>query len=71
MRCSQPIQTLTGHQDWVESVAFSPDGKMLASGSWDRTIALWDVAEGKPVRTLADRNHQPVGKIAGFWAIEL
>jgi WD40 repeat protein len=37
---------------WVESVAFSPDGRLLASGSWDNTIKLWDVATGREVRTL-------------------
>ncbi len=31
----------------VNSVAFSPDGKTLASGSLDKSIKLWDVAAGK------------------------
>jgi nitrous oxidase accessory protein NosD len=45
--------SLTGHTDWVYSVAFSPDGKLLASGSRDWTIKLWDVASGSLVRTLS------------------
>ncbi|MDB5311767.1 MAG: hypothetical protein JWO38_5969 [Gemmataceae bacterium] len=38
---------LTGHTGDVYSVAFSPDGKTLASAGWDRRIKLWDVATGK------------------------
>ncbi len=38
--------TLTGHDDWVYTVAFSPDGKTLASGSYDRTIRLWNATTG-------------------------
>jgi parallel beta-helix repeat protein len=47
------IRTLSGHTGSVHSVAFSPDGKILASGSWDWTIKLWDVATGKEIRTLS------------------
>ena len=43
---------LRGHTKKVESVAFSPDGKTLVSGSRDKTIRLWDVATGKHKKTL-------------------
>src|SRR5205085_264822 len=48
-----PYNTLTGHKGHVRSVAFSPDGKMLASGSDDETIKLWELPSGRELLTLA------------------
>jgi WD40 repeat protein len=41
------LQTLTGHAKQVTSLCFSPDGKTLASGSWDYTVRVWNVSTGQ------------------------
>ncbi len=43
---------LVGHNGSVNSVSFSSDGKTLVSGSWDKTIKLWNVETGQEIRTL-------------------
>jgi RNA polymerase sigma factor (sigma-70 family) len=45
----KPLGSLTGHKRLVMSVAFSPDGKTLVSGSLDCTTRLWDVGTSKEV----------------------
>ncbi len=40
---------LTGHSDTVWSVAYSPDGQRIVSGSGDKTIRIWDAKTGQPI----------------------
>jgi WD40 repeat protein len=43
---------LSGHNAGIPNVAFSPDGKLLASPSRDRSVKIWQTDTGKPIRTL-------------------
>lgn len=45
-------ELLSGHQEAVTSLSFSPDGRLLASGSYDNTAVLWKIPEGSRFRTL-------------------
>jgi len=45
------IAVFSGHPHWVRSLAFSPDGRSLVSGSYDKTVKLWDIQTGGVVKT--------------------
>ena len=50
---------LTGHTDWVTGVAFSPDGKRVASSSRDNTLKVWDAVTGQE-QFIAKRSGQNI-----------
>ena len=55
------LKTLTGHKDLVWDVSFSPNGKMLASASDDKTVKLWSIDDGKELKTLNGHSDHVLG----------
>jgi WD40 repeat protein len=55
---------LKGHRSWITAVAYSPDGNLLATASFDGTAVIWDASSGNQIRTL--RGHQHGVKDVGF-----
>ncbi|MBA2679048.1 MAG: protein kinase, partial [Ktedonobacteraceae bacterium] len=61
---SEPeILIYSNHTSWVSAVAWSPNGKLIASGSWDTMVQIWDAASGGTIRTY-EGHEQPVKSIA-------
>lgn len=59
-------RVLAGPRDLVWSLAFSPDGRRLASASVDGTVGIWSVGDGRPLRPLV----HPAGVTAVAWSRE-
>jgi WD40 repeat protein len=53
IRSMPPPHVVVGHNSSVYSVAFSPDGNYALSGSWDKTLKLWEVNSGAEIRSFA------------------
>ena len=49
------------HSAWISSVAFSPDGTKIVSGSWDKTIKVWDFGAPEP------SNRPSLAKTDAIW----
>ena len=57
------LLTLRGHSGDVDSVAFSPDGKRLATASWDHTAKVWEAESGKEPLTLRGHSDFVLGVV--------
>ncbi len=63
----QLLRDLAGHEGWVKAVGFFPNSYSFVSGSYDRTLRLWNVADPKAFSTLS--NHK--GLISGIHSIAI
>lgn len=54
VRSGRALRTLNGHSDFVRSIAYSPDSRTALSGSYDKTMKLWNLETGDVIQTFTD-----------------
>ncbi len=53
------LRTFTGHSNWVNAVAVSPDGEKVISGSRDKTVKVWDINNGRLINSFTGDSYIP------------
>ncbi|OHX66438.1 caspase family protein [Flammeovirga pacifica] len=56
----RPLVEKKLHDDWISVIDFIPKDSLIISGSWDKTIKVWDVNNDKIISTLKSPNNQPI-----------
>jgi WD40 repeat protein len=59
-----PSMTLKGHESWIDSISYFPDGQRMISGSDGRTAQQWDVKAGREIEKARDTCREWVNAVA-------
>jgi len=60
----ETVKSLEGHNGFIWSADFSPDGKLLATSSADNSIIIWDISSGQPIGPRLSNHGGPVRRVA-------
>lgn len=64
LESGREVRLMTGHKGFVTSLAFSPDGRRVASGSSDHSVRIWDLATGEAIHVLTGHPAEVFRKVA-------
>ncbi len=65
MTAGRQLHVAKGHTEWLTCVAYSPDGRVIATGSDDKTVRLWNAQSGEPRFTLTGHTDKVTGVAFG------